>query len=250
MYLILAIFLSFPSFASITCTHPQVCNLFENSNYPFKLEIDPHHFEPSIGEIKTLLSADTVAFGPSDLNPWAQKIEINRKNSNKKNIVIEIPEEFKKKYGEKNIHMIEHFWLYPDILCSLVKDCKTKDGEQKIKNLKNLVHGKYFVLTHDALAPLFESQGAIVTSLRTSTHNCEAQPQSLKILEQWRKENRRPIWLIEENVHTFQQLKGKIGKEDLVVKIDIIGRPGENPFAVFDKIYLDLEKVLHGKSNP
>ena len=248
------IFLFFPIFGrcqeEVTCTHPQVCNLFKNSNYPFKLEVDPHHFEPSIGEIKKLLSANIVAFGPTDLNPWALKIESSRKSAGKKNINIEIPEKFIKKYGLQNLHMIEHYWLYPDILCSLIKGCDIKMAEEKINELKKLVEGRYFVLTHDALGPLFESLGAKTTSLRTSTHNCEAQPNSLKKLEDWQKEKRRPIWLIEENVHTFEALKGKIDKSDLVAKIDIIGKPGEDPFKVYDRILLELKRVINGKSHP
>jgi ABC-type Zn uptake system ZnuABC Zn-binding protein ZnuA len=212
--------------------------------------IDPHHFEPSIGEIKNLLSADVVAFGPSDLHPWALKIEKSRKEAGKKNINIEIPEEYKKKYGYKNAHMLEHFWLYPDILCSLVQGCDKKLAEEKINELKQLIQGRYFILTHDALAPLFESLGAHTTSLRTSTHNCEAQPKSLKKLEDWQKQKRNPIWLLEENVQTFEQLKGKIGKSELMVKVDILGKPGENPFSVYDKIFLELKRVINGNTNP
>lgn len=251
-FLALVLFFSFFTMAEdlVTCTHPQVCNLFEKSTYPFKLEVDPHHFEPSIGEIKTLLSANIVAFGPSDLHPWALKIEKSRKEAGKKNINIEIPSEFIKKYGIKNAHMLEHFWLYPDILCSLIKGCDKKLAEEKINSLKNLIQGRYFILTHDALAPLFESLGAQVTSLRTSTHNCEAQPKSLKKLEDWQKEKRQRIWLIEENVQTLQQLKGKIDKSDLVAKVDILGKPGENPFTVYDKIFMELKKVINGHANP
>ena len=234
----------------VTCTHPQVCNLFQKSSYPFKLATDPHHFEPSIGEIKILLSATTVAFGPSDLNPWALKIEDNRKAAGKKNINIEVPEEFIKKYGKKNIHMLEHFWLYPDILCSLVNGCDQKMAETKISDLKKLIEGRYFILTHDAMGPLFESLGANVSSLRTSTHNCEAQPNSLKKLEDWQKEKRHIIWMLEENIHTFEQLKGKIDKKDLVVKIDILGKPGENPFSVYDKIFSELKKAINGNPHP
>jgi len=251
---ILMLFLLFPLLSRgqdvITCTHPQVCNLFENSSYPFKMAIDPHHFEPSIGEIKMLLSASTVAFGPSDLNPWAQKIEGNRKAAGKKNIKIGVPDEFIKKYGKKNIHMLEHFWLYPDILCSLVKGCDQKIAQTKISDLKTLVEGRYFVLTHDAIAPLFESLGANVTSLRTSTHNCEAQPNSLKKLEDWQRDKKNIIWLLEENIHTYEQLKGKIDKKDLLVKIDILGKPDENPFSVYDKMFSELKKAINGKSHP
>lgn len=214
------------------------------------MAIDPHHFEPSIGEIKMLLSASTVAFGPSDLNPWAQKIEDNRKAAGKKNIKIGVPDEFIKKYGKKNIHMLEHFWLYPDILCSLVKGCDQKIAQAKISDLKNLVEGRNFVLTHDAIAPLFESLGANVTSLRTSTHNCEAQPNSLKKLEDWQRDKKNIIWLLEENIHTYEQLKGKIDKKDLLVKIDILGKPGENPFSVYDKMFSELKKAINGKSHP
>ncbi len=248
MFLLISLFL-LPLWSQerIICTHPQVCNLFPNSTYPLKLEIDPHHFEPSIGDIKKFLMADVVAIGPLSLNPWAIKIKKNRESSRKKIIEISIPEKFKEKYGKKNSYMLDHFWLFPDILCSLVKDCQEKEANERIEKLKGLIKGKYFVLTHDALSPLLESLGANVASLRTSTHNCEAQPSSLKIIEDWKKKNRAIIWLIEENVHTFNQLKGKIGKDDITLKIDIVGKPGEDPFKVFDKLLLELEKTINDK---
>jgi hypothetical protein len=245
-YLIFFFFLDAMGSTVITCTHPQVCNLFENSVLPLKLNMDPHHFEPSLGEVKALLSAEVVAFSPRGLNPWEEKIRLAREEKKQKNILLEIPDNFKQKYESRSA--INHFWLYPEILCYLKekygkRPCPGGLVKEKLEQFHNLVQGKRFFLTHDSMKPLFVKSKAEVLFLRTSLHDCEVQPESLKYLEIWKKDGRPIVWILEENAPTFEGIKEKIGKKDSVIKTDLLGKPSEDSFAVYDRLISKL-KIL------
>ncbi|RLA64434.1 MAG: hypothetical protein DRQ88_03695 [Epsilonproteobacteria bacterium] len=260
MRFILSFFLTFKAFGAITCTHPQVCNLFTGEkNFPLRTNVDPHHFEPTLKEIKTLMKADILVLAPLEISPWAQKIAKKRIG---KTYTLKTPPKFFTKYQTKNSEALAHFWIYPDILCHQSKElmgtgldlaelnCSVKKLQEKTSKLTKLIGGKKVIITHDALGPLFSFYGAQVLALVSAEHGYRPSIITYKKLTDWQKSKEPIIWILEKDIKTNKRILQKIASSDIKIKVDITGNIGQDPFFIWDALIKELESNLYAKPNP
>ena len=221
--------------------------------------MDPHHFEPSLKEIKSLMGAKVLVLAPVGLNPWAQKI-INKRTD--KTYSLKIPESFFTKYKTKNDEALAHFWMYPDILCHLQNElknsgelikktnCSKESIEEKNQKLTKLIGGKKIIITHDALSPLFTFHGAKVLALVESNHGHRPNLSTYKELHHWQKSKEKIIWILEKDIKTNKKIQQKIRNSDILIKFDITGNVNQDPFFIWDALIKELESKLYANPNP
>ena len=84
-FFIIFLFFNAKVFADQTlyCSHPELCRMIHQiSNVKtenlISISGDPHEYEPTISEIKKLISAPILITGPKELNPWIKKIIFQR----------------------------------------------------------------------------------------------------------------------------------------------------------------------------
>ncbi len=198
-FLIIYALLAFSTFSAnsetvISCIHPELCRLAEtvgqeaglkNMTYKTLVKIsgDPHEFELSMSDVKNLINAPILILGPSELNPWAKKVDDQRsKNKSLKTISLTLPKLASELYPGGSREALSHFWLYPKIYCQIKHELTVKMLKQalitKILNEdacnKNaaLVENKLqitfakitapIILTHDAIEPLNEFSVVVI----------------------------------------------------------------------------------------
>lgn len=223
--------------------------------------MDPHHFEPSLKEIKSLIDAKTLALAPAGINPWAIKIAQKRIGKDLKTLQLKVPQKFFTKYQTKNTEALAHYWVYPDILCYLKNEMQGKGlsinefdcSEEKVlsqtQKLTKLIGGKRIVITHDALAPLFTHSKALVLTLVSSEHGHRPDLSTYKELADWQKDKEKIIWLLEKNIKTNKNILKKIKPSDIQIKIDITGKINQDPFFIWDELIKELESNVYANPN-
>jgi hypothetical protein len=125
-----------PSRPTLYCAHPQVCFLLKTL-WPMlpvalakKSSGHHHHNEPSVKEVKQLLTYPLIIWAPDDLDPWSKRLITQR--STLTNILSPLPESILKTYQDlphpsqssSLKQALSHFWLYPDVMCQLRHDWK------------------------------------------------------------------------------------------------------------------------------
>lgn len=245
LWLFLALFLSnFSAMAStITCTHPSVCLLAKEvltNAEQLKFEIviesfgDAHDFNPTQKQVKKMMKAEYLLVPPLELVPWANSIV--HKRIKDQTIVL----------NSKNLPLtgspeaLAHFWLHPQLICfhkiaiaTQMKerwklevkkpDCVLEEKIQsKFDQLKQSTSQGKYVLTHDALAPLFERTFKNIVTLKGSHHGESIQPQSIKKLHQFIDEAKNsPItWIIENQISVPARIAQKIRPHDKRIDIN------------------------------
>jgi len=206
--------LRLPAIASSTiyCSHAELCKMItvialENKIADIKSETlvnisgDPHEFEPSSAEIKSLINAPILLTGPNELNPWIKKINFQRsKLPASKTISLAFEPNDYKFYPQAKIEALSHFWIYPKLYCSFkskleselrklnykIKNNFTCDFQTVEKELQ-IALAKInipIILTHDALLPLMQylnkNNSRTIIAIKGSGHHEEASLLSIK----------------------------------------------------------------------
>jgi ABC-type Zn uptake system ZnuABC Zn-binding protein ZnuA len=234
--------------ATISCTHVQVCNAIQFILGP-KTQIkvknlikptqeDPHHFEPSVGDIKAIQRAASIVLPPDKLQPWLKNIKTSKQSFN-----------IKEQTG--------HFWLSHQSLCRVLKELairfnSTKKVDHKNWNclnpksklLANKFKNKYFILLHDSLGPYFKEMNLRYFALRGHSHLDKISTQSLKKLHSVIKEyDNEVVWIIEKQIHIPHALNKYILKSHKKIKLNTLGRLGSSPFEVLNQLEKEMRNI-------
>lgn len=252
--------------STMYCSHPELCRLLrhicrENGITDIKTESlvsisgDPHEFEPSVAEIKKLISVPILITGPDELNPWIKKIAHKRSATDKKTISLQMDSKDYSAYGVANAEALAHFWLYPRIYCSLKSKleaelinlgqklrphpaCDWKKTEEKLALILNKIK-KPILFTHDALLPLIlnliQNKKQIIVAIKGSGHHEEASPASIKKMYH-ALNNPQVIWILETNIHVAANIVNKIRRNDIVIKLDTGNGLENDPFSVLAEL--------------
>lgn len=247
------------SFAQITCTHPQVCNLVQYTSgkkldlkNPIEMNVDPHHYEPTTKIIKELISTPYLISAPLELQPWLAGILKERLKSNKPTLVLTNLQS--QKYPTSKPTTTAHFWMYPEILCFNLEQIKffLKSAQFSLK--ENIVCKKpgetpaslkkiTFILTHDALEPLFLTFPSKTINLKTSDHHAEILPHTVKQLETL-PNHPDYVWIIEKNIMIPETVLKKYKKsQQRMINFDLDGTMDEDPFKRYETLIEQMAKL-------
>lgn len=259
---------------SIYCAHAELCKMLkriaiESKIVDIKTETlvtisgDPHEFEPSITEIKNLISAPILLTGPNELNPWIKKINFQRSKSLAlKTIGLTLEEREKKFYPMANSETLSHFWIYPKVYCSLktkleseliklgykIKNNQACDAVSSEKILSDALSkiNRPIILTHDALLPLLLSLDKMdarpIVAIKGSSHHEESGPQAIKKMYDALK-SPKVIWVQEMGIHVPANILNKIRSSDQLIKIDTAKSLDDNPFSVLIELAAKLNQL-------
>ncbi len=248
---------------TISCTHAQVCNsirllLGESStSYNVKNLIttkgqDPHHFDPSIKDLKSLYNAKILVLPPLGLQPWLRQVQRNRQQDKKK-ITFTIK--------QKKLNQNEHFWLNDSSLCDVLNDLKKKllqklkikssyrlrdhwvCQNQTIKELRLKFKNKKVIILHNALTDYLKRLGIQAYSVRGKGHLEKATPKSLKLIHKLLNSSQDIIWIIEKQIHIPRKIQSLIHKKHLKININSYGKDGEKPQEVLKRLNKKLEAI-------
>lgn len=258
----------------IHCAHAELCKMLnlialENKISDIKSDTlvnisgDPHEYEPSASEIKSLISAPILLSGPSELNPWIKKINFQRSKSpaNKTISLFFIPDDYKF-YANSTGEIISHFWLYPKVYCSLksrlvaelaklnykiqkVSKCDSAGVEHELKSAMARISSP-IILTHNALLPLLldlrKNESQVIVAVKGSGHHEEATTAAIKKMYDALKAP-QVIWVIETGINIPSNIKNKIRPNDKIVKIDTAMSQDKLPFAVLMELAKNFKEV-------
>jgi hypothetical protein len=228
---------------TLFCSHPEICSMI-NQLSDAKTESlvsitgDPHEYEPSILEIKKLISAPILITGPTELNPWIKKVIFQRRKiATIQTVSILFDEKDYLLYSQVTGEALSHFWLYPKVYCSLKlkmadrlvslgfalkpnKPCDSKTPEDKLRFVLQKIKSP-IILTHDALLPLLLNLAPkqLIVAIKGSGHHEEANPASIKKMYN-ALDSKKVIWIEETGINIPQNIINKIRPSDFVVKID------------------------------
>lgn len=261
--------------STIFCSHAELCKMLnrialENKIIDLKMYTlisisgDPHEYEPSITEIKSLISAPILLTGPNELNPWIKKINFQRSKSQAlKTIGLTLNGSYNQFYPHASAETLAHFWLYPKVYCSLkskleaeliklgykltaIKTCDADTAEKLLSNALAKLN-RPVILTHDALLPLMNSLGNSkahpIIAIKGSSHHEESGPQAVKKMYDALKAP-RVIWVQEAGIHVPANVLNKIRSSDTLIKIDTAKSLDENPFSVLIELANQLNQSL------
>lgn len=264
----------------IGCVHPELCILAQkslaNENYDIKNIVtmigDPHEFEPNPQEVKKLISTPILITGPSDLSPWARKINYQRSklkfNDAHVTFILSLTPEDYALYKNHNREALSHFWLYPKIYCLLKsqfeklakeKNLKTKISQNescqteanKIENKIKITLDKLaklkipLILTHDALLPLLKFLGRnelTVVAIKGSGHHQEATVETVKAMYEALKFP-KAIWIQEDSIKVPANILNKKKVSDHTIYIDTATSSDVEMFSILKKLNSKLEEI-------
>ena len=265
------------SISTLNCAHHELCQMAKEIAIDNKVEShfkfinlvnisgDPHEYEPSSIEIKQLINAPLLLTGPSELNPWAKKINYQRsKNGALKTIGLSFsPQDFKL-YPKANSEILSHFWLYPKLYCEMKKRltlelqnitghsnfkfiCSTEEIENILRETLSSIKIP-IILTHDALQPLLSelaSNKNLILAIKGSGHHEEASPISIKKMYEAIKAP-KVIWIIETGINVPDNILNKMRKSDKVINIDTAQSKDNKYFSILNELENKL-KATSGK---
>lgn len=259
----LCLFFSSHLFGSTTlfCSHPELCSLVKQltstpSESLVNITGDPHEFEPSIQEIKKLLTTPFLITGPTELNPWIKKIVFQRsKIPSLKTISITFDQTDYQSYANANGDVLSHFWLYPKVYCSLKNkmaqelkrfaisvtensNCDAETISNKLSKTLSQI-SLPIILTHDALLPLFLSlnnaKDKKIIAIKGSGHHSEISPDAIKNMY-GALSSKKVIWIKEDGINIPQNIVNKIRANDIVLSIDTSKTKSNTPFSILLEI--------------
>lgn len=270
---------SFAETVTVTCSHSELCQLAKRiteehklTQFSFRTLVtmtgDPHEFEPTAGELKSLINAPLLIAGPHELNPWIKKVNYQRaKNPAKKTLTLELLKKHSDLYQAGNTHSskeaLSHFWLYPKIYCTFRDELEQKMIEANLlqKTVKSscaavadraendlrLSMQKLtlpVILTHDALLPLLnalKTAKVTVIAIKGSGHHEETSSSSVKKLYDVLKYP-KAIWIEESGIHIPANILNRKRQGDVVIKIDTAKDTGNGPFSTLLQLSSELSK--------
>lgn len=255
----------------LACSHNELCLMAKTVALEFNEKIstetlvtmsgDPHEFEPTINELKALISAPVLLIGPHELNPWIKKVQFQRaKNKNLVTIALSLTPDRKALYAHGSSEAFAHFWLYPKIYCEMKSelaqilfkkplkdnscDQKAKALEEKLKTTLSKVTSP-IVLTHDALWPLlqtYKTKELTIVAIKGSGHHEEATAGSVKKLYAVLK-SPRVIWLEETGIHVPGNVTALKRKTDSTLTLDTAKSFAGNLFGTVEKLNDELIRL-------
>lgn len=204
---------------------------FEMSYFQITQDEDLHHFRPSLGQIKRLQKKELYILGPKELFPWGTELF-----RNKKTIILDLSQKDFYPYTG-SAEELSHFWLYPEIQCSLQKKIKailqkegflTKEAQclplEEFLKLKEKMM-KYeippLIITHSALSPLLKSLKIDHFSLKGSGHHEEISTKHFKNLLSFLKKRPHHIWIQESNIRIPEAVFRHKKLKDHVISVNI-----------------------------
>jgi len=266
--ILLCIFFAFPLIAkeSITCTQFQICELIKlidqhkkyELNSPISITGDPHHYDPDLKTIKSLLTANKLISAPIEAHPFIKSILKKRKErNNDETILLDIQKNELIKYQTNNREALSHFWLYPDIYCRIKTELAVKLELPEKKNcsiekinlsltetLKMVKHP--IILTHDAIEPLLKFYGSHlkIISLKGSGHHDRLSPRTMKELSKILLKG-KVIWVLEKNITVPENVLKMIRKNDSTINIDTtqISNEKNEDFHIINNILKEIENA-------
>lgn len=269
--------------SKLSCSHPEICTLAKTiateqgqaleTESIVTISGDPHEFEPSISEIKKLMSAEFLIEGPFELNPWIKKVNNQRShNSDLTTKILNLKEQQTKLYSTISNGVtkeaLAHFWLYPKIYCDYKSEITRMLIEANMVVLKNKNEDQCqnkaiemekqlrftisqvnmpIILTHDALWPLLNSlnEKSMIVAIKGSGHHAEASADSVKKLYNALKAP-KVIWIEEKGINVPPTILNKKRSTDIVIKLDTSRSDGKEYFSVVKKLNDELGQ-LKGK---
>lgn len=261
-----------PLFGStISCSHDELCRLVqliatENSLKDLTTESlinisgDPHEYEPSTAEIKSLLNTPFLLTGPNELNPWIKKINFQRsKNSALKTISLLFEKKHLDFYPKASPEALSHFWLYPKIYCSFkdqleselkksglsvtLKKCESASVEKELADVLIKIK-KPIILTHDALLPLLLALDPkhTIVAIKGSGHHEETGTDAIKKMYK-ALEVPSAVWIVEEGINVPQNILNKIRPSDQIIKIDTARSKQVAAFSILNELTQKLKTL-------
>lgn len=225
--------LSLNSYAlTLSCDHPQTCNLLKNSttddvkiDYLLGIKGDAHDYRPKSSEVKKLIDAKYLVLSPYQIAPWSKSISKKRKHG-----TLRLK-------AQKN--ELSHFWFFKSEACfqfDKLKKWATKEGLSKYIlndcpfndiNTKVNLKDRVIILSHSALVAFFKGNAKKTFSLATGDHHHEISSKKVKDLIKIQKEYPSVTWVFEKQIHTPHKIKSMVRKSDIVINIDTLGSYNE-----------------------
>ncbi len=198
---------------------------------------DPHHHEWSTSQVKKILSAELLIAPPLELNPGLSSLLERRQ---KPSLILKVGAD-EKRFSHS------HFWFYPEVSCELRKQMETYLERAPSKcPYQNIVLPplKYslIVVSHEALAPIFEQTGIPLIVLQTAREG-EQTSTKLKVLSLGLdKFKAKPVlWIKESPYHGKIKLERYVKKEDKIVEVKLLSQ--KELFFSLKSLVSDLEKA-------
>lgn len=225
--------------SQITCYHTQVCNIVHYLAPNASLEVlelpketDPHHYEISSKELKTLVKAKYLIAPNRTLVPWIERTLESRNKEETLELTLT-------KMKGQNDEPLAHFWLYKKGLCEAMDIIKEKLQSWQIptenKNCSDLkikegtnTQKRLLVVTHDALYPLASELGLEIVAARTSHHSHEVSAQTLKEIA-LKTKNRKCLWIVENQIKIPPTVLSYVKSDDKKVNLNTTGQLYETP---------------------
>lgn len=239
--------LSVTSFAKdkIHCFHPQSCfllnTIIKDNNLVVPLNFfhgDPHHYSPSMKQIKELNSVNNLIIPPKSLHPWISDIIKSRKNKSTLEL-LPIQSDLKLSKESKS-----HFWLEFESLknnLNLIKEfllknnIKIKDNyhifDKYIKKedlLKSKFKDTLFVITHDSIEPFFKKLNLSYKTLKGSHHHEDIKSSTIKKLIKSISKDVQTIWIIEKDIHIPKMIHQMIPEGSTLINWDSLGNTNQS----------------------
>lgn len=232
---------AFKAYAQITCTHPQVCNLYfanaknpQNMEVPIDYSVDPHHYSPTPQIIKTLISAKILITPPIELQPWLKNIIQER---NKKKLPT-LSLSFLKDNSKLSNNTLSHYWLNSKSICfnSLSMRNFLKQNAIELKEFNCGYHEQFskashktIILSHDPIMVSLNNIAKKIIALKSSEEFSEINSKTIKEIMNL-PDSKEVIWILEKNIQIDKNiLKLKKPNHELI-SFDLDGFLYEEPF--------------------
>lgn len=251
-----------PAKQQVTCTHPQVCRLViwghevSETLSPQSIEaispidfssVDPHHFEPTMNDIRELIEAPVLITMPLAYQPWLRRVLRERaRRAELKTLSLDL-ENWARHYPNASTEALSHFWLFPEGVCAsleqvfsfleieksptLTQTHCTKYSEE-LKNIFTLLNKKNshpIIISHNALAPLFNKYHVNYLALRGAGHSERISSRQIRQLEEILRQARRSehslYWINEHQIMARRPLNQYVLETDLVLDFASDGLP-------------------------
>ncbi|EQC46434.1 periplasmic solute-binding domain protein [Bacteriovorax sp. BSW11_IV] len=239
--------------SQITCYHTQICNIVHYLAPKVSLEVlelpketDPHHYEISAKELKTLVKAKHLITPNRALVPWIERALVSRKTED--SLELGLP-----KMNGQSDGPLAHFWLYKKGLCEAIDSIRNKLQSWQIpienKNCSDLkieelskAQKRLLVVTHDALYPLASELGLEIVAARTSHHSHEVSAQTLKEIA-LKTKSRKSLWIVENQIKIPPTVLSYVKSDDKKVNLNTTGElyetPGQTLKSLLKEIFSD-----------
>jgi hypothetical protein len=198
---------------------------------------DPHHHEWSTSQVKKILSAELLIAPPLELNPGLSSLLERRK---KPSLILKVRAD-EKRFSHS------HFWFYPEVSCEFRQQIETylKRPASKCpyQNIAlPLLKYSLIVVSHEAIAPLFEQTGIPLIVLQSAREGEQTSTKLKALSLELDKNMAKPIlWIKESPYHGKIKLERYTKKEDKIVEVKLLSQ--KDLFFSLKSLVTALEKA-------